>query len=96
MNEPVKKVQKNGKKDGLGTKYPFQGAFPYINSGIIRYNGGCLRGKPKKWYEGDEFFLPKITKNFEWIFMKTWCWRLVKKEKNLQNPLTSERNGCRV
>ncbi len=87
------KFAKKVPKDAFGNKYHLPGfylTYPPMAIGKVRYNGGCCRnksGKPVKWYEGEIFYLPKVTKNFKWVYIPTWFWRLVKKEKRSQKPL---------
>ncbi len=69
-------------KDGLGTPYPFRGAYPRYPHGWgrIRYNGGCIRpdtGPKRKWYDGEVFPLPKLAKGWKWVHVPTWCPRIV-------------------
>jgi hypothetical protein len=61
--------------DGLGTKYPFKG---YLGThfGPIRYNGGCVRDG--EWYQGENFPLPNIPKNFKIVYVMCWGWRIIK------------------
>jgi len=73
------KMSKKWIKDSFGTKTPKPGMIPFLQNGRIKYNGGCVRGEPEEWYDGEEFFLPKLTKNFEWIYVPTWYFRIVKK-----------------
>jgi len=65
--------------DGMGTPYPFKGAFPYQKNGPKRYNGGTTRNG--KWYNGETFSLPKLAKGFKWIYAPTWCWQIVEISK---------------
>lgn len=62
--------------DGLGTPYPFRGACPYVKDNPVTYNGGCIR--EEEWYRGETFELPKLAKGFEWRYVPTWCWQIVK------------------
>lgn len=70
------KMAKQIARDGLGTKYGFPGACPGVKSGPVRYNGGTsIDGV---WYQGVIHQLPKLSAGYSWIFVPTWCWRIVK------------------
>jgi len=76
-------------KDGMDTPHPFKGACPYMKSGVVRYNGGCTRGNPAEWYEGEEFFLPLLHEDYEWIQVPSWYWRIVLKNRDRSMPYTT-------
>jgi hypothetical protein len=79
------KRAKHYARDGLGTKYPFPG---YLGSsasvcsqfGRTRYNGGCVIDG--EWYVGKEIPFPAIHEDYEIVVVRTWGWRIRKKEKN--------------
>lgn len=68
-------------KDGMGTSYPWPG---YIGSwagngcgyGRIRYNGGCVR--EEEWYEGEEWLLPIVHKDYVIIRVPSWGYRIIR------------------
>ncbi len=61
-------------KDGVGTPYPFRGAF-VRTVGLVRYNGGTVIGET--WYAGEVYYLPKVPQGYTWKQIPSWCWRLV-------------------
>jgi hypothetical protein len=79
------KRAKHYASDGLGTKYPFPG---YLGSsasarsrfGRTRYNGGCVIDE--EWYAGEEIPFPAIHEDYEIVVVRTWGWRIRKKEKS--------------
>ena len=75
------KLAKRIAKDSLGTKYPWAG---HIHNGeiggrqglIAQYNGGVvIEGK---WWPGEQWQLPKLPEGFQFVYMTTWGWRLIK------------------
>lgn len=73
-------------KDGLGTPYPQRGMFPELKHGPVRYNGGTSRFD--KWYQGEVFTLPVLPTGYAWVYVPTWCWKIV---KEMQSPVCRER-----
>jgi hypothetical protein len=64
--------------DGMGTKYPFAGYIGKIPGyGKTIYNGGCIR--ENKWYNGENYPLPKLAAGFEIVTVSSWGLRIVKK-----------------
>ncbi len=71
--------------DACGTKYPFAGYLPrtvlgchYAHGMSVRYNGGCVR--EGKWWQGEEWQLPKIPSGFEIRYKPTWGYQIIKVE----------------
>lgn len=70
-------------RDGLGTAYPFRGYFHFgghNNELVVHYNGGCER--EGRWWQGEQWTLPKVADGYEIVHVPTWGWRLVKKPLN--------------
>lgn len=65
-------------KDGLGTPYPSKGMLPHIKSGKVRYNGGIVI--KDDWWKGEERYMPELAKGYKWVYIPTWCWKIIKEE----------------
>lgn len=46
--------------------------------GKVRYNGGCIR--EGKWWQGEERPLPIVHENYEIVVIRSWGWRIKKKD----------------
>lgn len=76
------KLAKRTVKDGLGTPYPFKGYLRlgelghYAHGMSVRYNGGTVIDG--KWWQGEEWPLPKLADGFEIVRVPTWGYRIIK------------------
>ena len=85
--------------DGMGTKYHFKGFLHlselghYIHGLSVKYNGGCVRDN--KWYQGEEWPLPKVADGFRIVYRPTWGYQIIKTEP-AKGRITSTPARCRT
>jgi len=76
------KLVKRTIKDGLGTKHHLKGMLHlgelghYAHGISVRYNGGTVIGD--KWWQGEEWPLPKLPDGFQIMYVSTWGYRIIK------------------
>ena len=72
-------LAKRVSSDAFGTKHHLPGFLPGLRVGTFTYNGGCvIEGK---WYEGENFPIPKVPEGYEIYYEPTWFWRIREKEE---------------